>query len=401
MLNRRWWDAAVIAASLMVVVALIVGLGGASTAGDRLLAAGALVVLLLAYVLVARPALGAPRTWSLPVFVALSAAALAIGCSGEPFFAVMQAIAYPMAWLLAERRRDAVIGSIVVALGVFAGFAVFSGVLDDADAVVPALTSAAATAGFGLAFAVAFGLWITRIVEYGEERARLVGELTAAQAEIEVLSRDRGASMERERLARDIHDTLAQTLAGLTILTERAGKQLREGRTDAASDTITTVERLSRDALAEARAIVSRTAAVPSDTALADAVDRLVDRFRAEVGLTIDLDLRLDPAGGIPRETQLIVLRCLQEALSNVRKHAAATRVQVTVSTAADGGATLEVADDGTGFDAAARRNGFGLDGMSDRVAIAGGELELDSGVGRGTTVTVRLPAHVDAEETA
>jgi signal transduction histidine kinase len=258
---------------------------------------------------------------------------------------------------------------------------------------VPALILAATVAGLGLAFAIAFGLWISSVVEYGEERARLVGELTAAQAEIEALSRDRGAAMERERLARDVHDTLAQTLAGLTMMSERAGRQLGEGRADAAADSIATVERLSRDALDEARAIVSRTAAVPSDVALGDAVDRLVSRFRAEAGLTIDLDLQLDSSGVLSRESQLVLLRCLQESLANVRKHAAATRVEVRVSAGPDGGAQLAVADDGHGFDVAARRDGFGLEGMAERVALAGGELEVTSIPGGGTTLIVRLPA--------
>ena len=392
MQNRRWWDAAVIAASLMVVVALAVGSSGASSAAIAV-AGAALVLFVLSYLLVARPALTSPRPWHFPVFVAGAAVALAGGCAGEPFFAILQAIAYPLTWVLAVGRRRAIAGSIVIALGTFTGFALFSGILDGGDAVVPALAIAAAVAGFGLAFAIAFGLWIASVVEYGEERARLVGELTAAQAEIEALSRDRGAAMERERLARDVHDTLAQTLAGLAILSERAGRQLGEGRADAAADSIATVERLSRDALDEARAIVSRMAAVPSDAALGDAVDRLVSRFRAEAGLTIDLDLQLDSAGVLSRESQLVLLRCLQESLANVRKHAAATRVDVRVSAGPDGAAQLAVADDGRGFDVAARRDGFGLEGMAERVALAGGELEVSSTPGGGTTLVVRLPA--------
>ena len=392
MQNRRWWDAAVIAASLMVIVALAVGSSGASSAAVAV-AGAALVLFVLSYLLVARPALTSPRPWHFPVFVAVAAVALAGGCAGEPFFAVLQAIAYPLTWVLAADRRRAIAGSIVIALGTFTGFALFSGILDGGDAVAPALAIAAAVAGFGLAFAIAFGLWIAGVVEYGQERARLLGELTAAQAEVEALSRDRGAAMERERLARDVHDTLAQTLAGLTILSERAGRQLGEGRTDAAADSIRTVERLSRDALDEARSIVSRMAAVPSDAALGDAVDRLVSRFRVEAGLTIDLDLQLDSAGVLPRESQLVLLRCLQESLANVRKHARATRVHVRVSAAPDGGAQLAVADDGRGFDVAARRDGFGLEGMAERVGLAGGELEVSSTPGGGTTLVVRLPA--------
>ncbi len=392
MQNRRWWDVALIAASLMVVVALAVGPSDPSSA-DIAVAGAALVLFALSYLLVARPALTSPRPWHFPVFVAGAAVAIAAGCAGEPFFAIMLAIAYPLTWVLGVTRRRAIGGSIVIALGTFTGFALFSGILDGGDAVLPALTVGAAVAGFGLAFALAFGRWIVSVVEYGQERARLVGELTAAQAEIEALSRERGAAMERERLARDVHDTLAQTLAGLAILSERAGRQLSEGRADAAADSIATVERLSRDALDEARAIVSRLAAVPSDAALGDAVDRLVSRFRAEAGLTIDLDLQLDSAGVLPRESQLVLLRCLQESLANVRKHAAATRVDVRVSAGPDGGAQLAIADDGRGFDVAARRDGFGLEGMAERVALAGGQLEVSSTPGGGTTLVVRLPA--------
>ena len=381
-----------IAASLIVVVALAVGPSDASSV-DIAVAGAALVLFALSYLLVARPALTSPRPWHLPVFVAGAAVALAGGCAAEPFFAIMLATAYPLTWVLGMTRRRAVGGSIVIALGTFTGFALFSGILEGGNSVVPALTTGAAIAGLGLAFAIAFGLWIVSVVEYGQERARLVSELTAAQAEIEALSRDRGAAMERERLASDVHDTLAQTLAGLAILSERAGRQLDKGQADAAADSIATVERLSRDALDEARAIVSHMAAVPSDAALGDAVDRLVSRFRAEAGLTIDLDLQLDSAGVLPRESQLVLLRCLQESLANVRKHAVATRVDVRVSAEADGSCRLAVADDGRGFDVAARRDGFGLEGMAERVALAGGELEVSSIPGGGTTLVVRLPA--------
>lgn len=395
MLNRRWWDAAVIAASLVIAVVMTVGVTDAS-AIDLAIAVGAILLFAGAYAFVARPGLADRRRWRLQVFAGLTAVALAAGCAVQPFFAIFQAIAYPLVWVLAARRRPAIIGSAVVALGVFTGVAVFAGLLRGED-VAGAIGAAAASAAFGLAFAIAFGLWISSIVEYGEERARLVAELTAAQGEVESLSRERGAAAERERLSRDVHDTLAQTLAGLAILAERAGHQLAEERTDAAADTIATVERLSRDALEEARAIVSRTAAVPSDAALGDAVDRLVDRFRAETGLTIDLDLQLGSDGVLGRESQLVLLRCLQESLANVRKHAGATRVQVRVSAGPTGGARLEVVDDGKGFDTGARHDGFGLEGMAERVALAGGDLELRSERGHGTALLVELPGAPEA----
>lgn len=391
MQNRRWWDAAVIAASLMVVIALVVGPSGGTPVGTAVATAG-LLLFGAGYAVVARPGLRAPGRWRLPAFAACAAVAFAGGCAGEPFFAILLAIAYPLIWLLAGTRSRAIVGSIVVAAGVFVGVAIFSGFLEGGEDAIPALFTAAATAAFGLAFAIAFGLWVASVVDYGQERARLVAELTAAQSEIEALSRDRGAAAERERLARDVHDTLAQTLAGLTILSERAGRQLQEGRADAATETIATVERLARDALGEARAIVSHSAAVPSDAALGDSVERLVARFRAESGLTIDLDLQLDSDGVITRDSQLVLLRCLQEALSNVRKHAAATKVDVHVWAGPDGGARLSVADDGRGFDVTARGDGFGLEGMAERVSLAGGTLDVSSIPGAGTTVAVDLP---------
>lgn len=398
MFNRRWWDAAVAAAIVVVAVAMAVGLSPAAPL-DIVLGSVAIATIALGYLVVARPGFLDPQRWRSPVFAVLAAAALALGCAGEPFFAVMQAIAYPLVWVLTERRSHAIAGSVVVAIGVFIGFALFTGISDGAEAVPAALASAAATAGFSLAFAVALGLWISGIVEYGQERSRLVAELTAAQAQVEALSRDRGASEERERFAREIHDTLAQTLAGLVILAERAGRQSRDGQEDAAVSTITTVEQVARDALTEARALVARYAAVPTEPAFEAAVERLVERFRAQGVAAIDLEV--GPIDGLlDRDGQVVLLRCIQEALSNVAKHAAAARVIVRVDVAADGGARLEVTDDGRGFAADAPHTGFGLDGMRERVALAGGTFSIDARPGSGAVLRVDLPgARVAAED--
>ena len=387
MLKPRWWDVAVGAGTVVIAVALLFGFGPDSSTGTAI-GLSAIALFGLGYLLVGRAAIGRPPPgWRYPVFLIVTALALVVGAGAAPFVAMLQALAYPLTWVIGDTRRRGILGSIVIAVSAGLGIWVGNG-LTAASAI-----SGVVAAAFTVAFATALGLWITSIGEYGAERARLVAELTAAQAEVVSLSRDRGASDERERLARDVHDTLAQTLAGLAILSERAGRQLSEGRADAAADSIATVERLARDALDEARAIVSRMAAVPSDAALGDAVDRLVSRFRAETGLTIDLDLQLESPGVLSRESQLVLLRCLQESLATARKHAAATRIDVRVSTGLDGDAQLAVVDDGRGFDVTARRNGFGLEGMAERVALAGGELDVSSILERGTTLVVRLPA--------
>lgn len=385
MLNRRWWDVAVAAGSVVIAAALLMEFGPREP-WRLALGVAAIALFALGYVAVGRAAIGLEPGWRFPVFVALAALSVGVGSAAAGFLAMMLALAYPLAWVIGVSRRHGIIASAVIAFAVACGIAVGGGL--DAGSIVTGL----ATGAFSFAFSVAFGLWIAGIAEYGEERARLLAELQAAQSEVEALSRDRGASLERERLARDIHDTLAQTLAGLVILAERAGRLSREGRTDAATTAIATVEQTAREALGEARALVARTAAVPSEPAFDAAVERLVERFRAEAGLTISVDSQGSVAS-IERDTQVVLLRCVQEALANVRKHAGATHATVRVAVTADGAAELEVADDGSGFDPLTPRSGFGLDGMSERVALAGGELELESSPARGTTLRVRLPA--------
>lgn len=385
MLKPRWWDITVGAGSLAIAFGLVFGFGPEGTV-RLLVSLASIVVFALGYVFIARAAIGNPPAgWRYPAFLAVAALAVGVGAAAAPFLAMLQTLAYPLAWVVGDTRRRGILASLIIAASVFAG--VFIGGEFTAGAAI----SGAATATFSVVFATALGLWIASIAEYGEERARLLAELTAAQAEVEALSRDRGAAEERERMARDIHDTLAQTLAGLVILAERAGRQSADGQSDAAAATIATVEQVARDALTETRAIVASTAAVPSEPAFEAAVERLVERFRAHGPAAIDLEFRA-VEGRLERDAQVALLRCLQESLSNASKHAGARRVTVRVGVDVDGASELSVSDDGAGFDTASPRHGFGLDGMAERVALAGGDLQVVSAPGAGTTLRVLLP---------
>ncbi len=379
--NPRWWDAAI--AAVVATMAVIVLAGRDESGPLRLgLALAALVVFLLAYVLLGRPDLAAgTETWRAAAFMPSAIVAVGVGAAAEPMLATLQTIAFPLVWMLSPTRRTAIAMSLLLATAVMVGFGLG----------VAGWVSGAITAALSFAFAVALGLWISGIVEQREQNAQLVAQLRATQSQLEVLSRDRGAAQERERLARDIHDTLAQTLAGLVILAERAGRQSREGRVDGAAQTIATVESVAREALAEARALVARTAAVPAEPLLGAAVERLAERFRAETGLRIRV-ARVGEEHVLDREAQVVVLRCLQEALANVRKHAHAARVDVRVEVDGAGAGHHSVVDDGHGFDPDAVHPGFGLEGMRERVALAQGRLDIDSGAS-GTTLRVRLPA--------
>ncbi|MFB7892582.1 sensor histidine kinase [Microbacterium sp. NPDC056044] len=386
MLTKRGWDAIVSIVSSVIALALVF-LFPPPSAVRLTIALAAIVLFALGYALIGRAAVESPSAaWRYPAFLSVAAVATGIGAGAAPFMAMLQTLAYPLVWVIGDSRKRGVGGSAVIAGSVFIGASFGYG------ANVDSLLAGATTAVFSLSFAIAIGLWIARIAEYGEERERLLAELTAAQSQVEALSRERGASAERERLARDIHDTLAQTLAGLVIFAERAGRQSREGQTDAAATTIATVEQVARDALAEARALVARTAAVPREPAFGAAVERLVERFREHGAARIALDTA-GVQGDLDREAQVVLLRCLQEALSNVTKHAAAATVGVRVAVTADGAAALEVHDDGRGFDTARPTSGFGLEGMRERVALAGGSFDVASAPGAGATVTVSIPA--------
>lgn len=235
--------------------------------------------------------------------------------------------------------------------------------------------------GLSFAFSVAMGAWITRIEHPSTERQAVVDRLTAAQAQIAAPNREAGTVAERERLARELHDTLAQSLAGVVMLAERAraahpGDALLPALEDAA-----------RRALGEARGLVTGAAGVPIDGGLAAALDVLAGRFRRETGLAVDVDVSAEVA----REAEVVLLRCAQEGLADVRKHAAARSVALRVLEAPEG-AVMTVADDGGGPGDGV---GFGIAGMRDRLALVGGTVALDPAPGGGAVLTVRVPTAV------
>lgn len=202
------------------------------------------------------------------------------------------------------------------------------------------------------------------------------------------------ADAERRRWARELHDQTLQSLGGLRVLLSSA---LRQGTTEqAVPQAIGHLE----DEIANLRAIINelRPAAL-DDLGLAAAIDALLDRHRNQDHLAIDAELAIpDPQTGQPRLTadlETTVYRLLQEALTNVVKHSGARHVRVAVIIDT-GAVSLEVHDDGTGFPVDAQTSGFGLTGMRERVSLASGTLQIDSGE-NGTRVHARLPLATSA----
>ncbi|MER6078784.1 sensor histidine kinase [Streptomyces sp. NPDC001833] len=278
------------------------------------------------------------------------------------------------------RRRRALIAVTVINLAPVAGWALLW--RPDAAALFGNLLFSTVT----LVFSVVIGSWIIRIIEQSEERAELIAELDASRHEVSRLSAAHGALAERERMAREIHDTLAQGFTSLLMLVQAVEAELDHDLPEARRH-LALMDETARQNLAEARALVA--GGTPADldgASLPDALRRLVDRHGA-AGLDVTGPVRPLPAGA-----EVVALRSCQEALTNARKHAGSP-VSVGIRLCYDADSlTVAVHDDGRGFDPAAVCSGYGLAGLRARAAEAGGTATVRSAPGAGTTVTVRLP---------
>jgi signal transduction histidine kinase len=196
------------------------------------------------------------------------------------------------------------------------------------------------------------------------------------------------ADAERARWARELHDQTLQALGGLRVLLASTLRRGDPAAWEAAMRQAIEDIELETDNL---RAIITDLRpSLLDDLGLVPAIESLLDRRRAS-GIEIESELELpDPLPGVDQELETTIYRVLQEALTNIAKHAQATEVQV-VARLENGGVSLTVRDNGTGFDPEQRSSGFGLAGMNERIYLAGGELEVSSSPG-GTLVRARLP---------
>ena len=381
MLSTRWWDVAALAvASVTALITLVDPPYGPNDWGAWLSTAAFLVV----YFAYARRHLGTASPAHHLTIAIIFAVLLVIGTAFEPSIAIMQAFMYPYVWATAPSTRTAIVANVVLASSVAVGYIVRFGW----EGVVPGL----AVALLSLGFSMALGLWITRIAQYGEERARLLEELQAAQGQLAAMHRDAGVADERARLAREIHDTIAQSLTGLVMVAQRAGGRLGPVGGDAAASArsdVELIEQMARDALSEARGLVASLAPVAADAGLADALRRLGESFERETGVQVTVAA---DAPALSREHEVVLLRSAQEGLANVRKHAKARRADISV-TAKDGEIVLIVRDDGIGpGDPTPGEGGFGLAGLRDRAALVGGTFSVNGGDGGGTVLRIGIP---------
>jgi signal transduction histidine kinase len=219
-----------------------------------------------------------------------------------------------------------------------------------------------------------------------------LAENAGLHAQLLVQAREAGVLDERQRMAREIHDTLAQGLAG--ILTQlQAAEQTPEWRRH-----VTNAMNLARESLTEARRTVHAVEpAVLAEARLPDAISDVTRRW-SEVNHIDAVLTTTGDARPMHADVEVTLLRAAQEALANVAKHARASRVGLTLSYMEDL-VTLDVRDDGVGFEPNAKRangstnGGFGLAGMRQRVQRLAGRLDIESEPGGGTAISATVPA--------
>jgi len=209
---------------------------------------------------------------------------------------------------------------------------------------------------------------------------------------------DRGARLaaveERNRIARDLHDTLAQSLAAIALHLESAHALAGRGDADRAVDTIERTLRLTRSALDEARRSVLELRAPPLDgRGLIEAIRIAGRALRDADGRAMEVSVHgIDGADALPAAVENGLFHIAREALANVARHSGTRSAVVTLERRRDAVA-LRIADEGVGFDlSVVPRDRFGLVGMSERARLMGGTLQVASAPGKGTMILVDVP---------
>lgn len=250
----------------------------------------------------------------------------------------------------------------------------------------------------GTVFAVAIYVSYRALHREALTQRRIAEQLAATQQELAATEHQAGRLEERERLARDIHDTLAQGLSSIVLLA-RAGRA--SASTGEAVDVFSTIEDTARDNLAEARRFVRDLTAPSAQADLPDAITEILQRMRRRgSGLGESTEFRANFSGDthrrLPESVVTAVVRCVQEALNNVAKHAHADHAVVSVAVLGDE-LTVDIFDDGRGFDPAQApqqesSHGYGLGGIQQRIAALSGTVNIESTPDEGTVVAARIP---------
>ncbi|ALE08074.1 histidine kinase [Arthrobacter sp. ERGS1:01] len=258
---------------------------------------------------------------------------------------------------------------------------------------------------FGAAFAVVTSMAYHLLYRNGESQRLAADELRRTRAELSATQHEAGVLAERARLAREIHDTLAQGFSSIILVSRAAGRSLESGDLVSTRESIDMVAATASESLAEARSFVRGLSSPALEgTSLVESLRRLCEKTQLEAaarGVNLACTFRVDGEPvDLPQPYRVTLLRAAQASLANVWLHAKAGTAVVSLAYLGTEVA-LDVFDDGRGFEPAtladmvagrADGSGFGLKSLADRVEAQHGTLALESAPGEGTVVAIRLP---------
>lgn len=300
-------------------------------------------------------------------------------------------LAFPL-WLLAGHLLR-LVPAVLVSLAIYA-LVGLAPVLHEGTTTYPALVGPLVGGVFALGIARGYA----SLLADARERQRLIDSLVAAQAEAADLAdelartqRRSGVIQERTRISRDLHDTVAQGLSSVLLLSRAA----RRGDPAGSADVLARIEQQAGENLVDVRRIVAELAPADLDeAALPGALRRMLDRLAEETGAATELHVE-DGLPALPTTVEVALLRTAQSALANVRRHAGASRVVLHLEVAGET-VRLDVVDDGCGFDPQGWQHGadgsFGLVGTLTRLRELGGGLDVESRPGDGTALSAHVP---------
>lgn len=235
--------------------------------------------------------------------------------------------------------------------------------------------------------------FISSIIRQSSQRQELVEELEATRRDLVASERSAGVIGERQRIAGEVHDTIAQDFTSIVMQLEAA--EARLGGDSQIAGNIALAKQLARNGLAESRRIVyALRPEILNGTTLQDALAQQAARWSRETQIPHEFQVSGDVAD-LPRDVEVVVFRGLQEALANVHKHAKARNVRITLSWL-DDEVILDIRDSGTGYDPVDVHGGVGLTTLQERVATVGGRVVIETATDEGTTVSIAVN-HVGA----
>ncbi|KRF08390.1 hypothetical protein ASH00_01285 [Arthrobacter sp. Soil782] len=384
----RWWHVGFYTVLSVVVLVVLLLVNGDTTKAAMLVA---LAVLATVYPFLTR--LEHLGTWRPTAYVVLLVSTVGLLSFLSSYGAILLFVAFPQIWMFSNTPRRGLIATAVLCVVVALGQLNLTG------------TDPENVRSVGLQVLVSFlgssmiGLWIYKIIDQSEDRGQLIASLEATRAELAEAHEQQGAMAERERMSREIHDTLAQGFTSVIMLSEAAQAKLRRERQQQAGSEVpgssiesdlAAIGDTARENLQEARALI--TSSGPSQLQGGDLIGAL--RRLGEASRQGDRTVRIalpDDPPVLESAQQIAVLRCAQEALSNVRRHSEARQVDLTLQRENDD-LLLTVRDDGRGFTADQSSAGFGLTSMSSRLREIGGSLHIRSQPGAGTCLTMTVP---------